>query len=134
MASDESTELENPLTIFDISLGYRRRVTQEEIDNLADFQFMLAVVNSKIDEAREIPQGMGFRLAIFPNRMRDDGVFVAQDLPIEPYEGVRSLGGNKCFPSVPQQGVRIGSQLPHAFAHELVRRWNLCASTSGDNQ
>ncbi len=50
----------------------------------------------------------------FPNPMRSDGVFVAQDRPIEPYPGnPRDLDGNPHLPAVPK-GWCLGSQVEHA--------------------
>jgi hypothetical protein len=116
--------MSSALTIYDVSIGARRAATQEDIDRLSDFVTGITFVNMKIDEKRGIAETFDFRLAVFPNRMRDDGVFVAQDLPIEPYSGVKTFDGRECYPSIPQRGVRIGHQLPCAFAHEIVRRWN----------
>jgi hypothetical protein len=64
------------------------------------------------------------KLKIFPNPMRDDGVFVAEDRPIEPYSGVHGANGEVLFQAVPQGRIRIMNQLPRDFAEELVRRWN----------
>lgn len=72
-----------------------------------------------------------FRLKVYLNPMRNDGVFVAEDRPIEPYSNgqggfIRSLDGSPRYPAIPN-GHSIGTQLPRDFAEELVRRWNAVA-------
>jgi len=64
-----------------------------------------------------------FRLRVYPNPVRDDGVFVAEDKPIEPYI-MPGPDGRLQFPAVPQTPFLIRSQLEPEFAAELVRRWN----------
>ena len=46
------------------------------------------------------------RLKVYPNPMRDDGVFVAEDRPIEPYPD------SSDYPAVPLEGFRLIHQLP----------------------
>jgi hypothetical protein len=64
------------------------------------------------------------RIKIYPNPMRDDGVFVAEDRPITEYAGAYDGNGNAWFPAVPQNGFCIMNQLSREVAEELVRRWN----------
>lgn len=63
----------------------------------------------------------GFRLKVYPNPMRDDGVFVAEDKPIEPYPPPN----DHSYPAIPKTDYALDMQLPHEFAKEIVRRWNL---------
>ena len=114
------------LKIYDASTDERRPATQEDIDRLQEFADTISFMNCKLNEERKPTQTMdlNFKLAVYPNRMRTDSVFVAEDRPIEPYANHHNLDGGLCYPSVPQKGYVIGSGLPHAFAYELVRRWN----------
>jgi hypothetical protein len=61
-----------------------------------------------------------FRLAIFPNPMRSDGVFLAEDKPIEPYPEPNA----HARPAVPLGAFSFPYQLPLALAEEVVKRWN----------
>jgi hypothetical protein len=61
-----------------------------------------------------------FKLAIYQNPMRDDGVFVAEDKPIEPYPPPN----DHQRPAIPTTRFQIPHQLPRDFAEEIVRRWN----------
>jgi hypothetical protein len=66
---------------------------------------------------------LSFKLKIYPNPMRDDGVFVAEDKEIEPYP-LPGAEGRPHYPAIPNTPYRFGQQLPRDFAEELVRRWN----------
>lgn len=110
--------------MFALWLGDWIDVTQEHADLWMKRDVALMHANAAIEDKREVTLDMNFKLAIFPNPMRDDGVFVAQDLPIEPYKGCYTLDGKPSYPTLPQRGYSIGHQLPHGFAAELVRRWN----------
>jgi hypothetical protein len=100
-------------------------LTQETFDEIIKFINTLSIMNQPTAQNREaVASALDFKLAVYPNPTRDDGVFVAEDRPIEPYEGVKTLDGKPCYPSTPRTGYSLGMQLPHAFAHELVRRWN----------
>jgi hypothetical protein len=66
-----------------------------------------------------------FKLAIFPNPMRDDGVFVAEDKPIEPYDRGQIPGQPPRRPTIPNTKYSLGMQLERRFAEEIVRRWNV---------
>ncbi len=71
------------------------------------------------------PSGpLDFRLKVYPNPMRDDGVFVAEDKEIAPYPGVSRVDGKPCYPAIPCTKYSLGSQLEPEFAKELVQRWN----------
>ncbi len=59
-------------------------------------------------------------LAIFPNPMRSDGVFIAEDVPIAPYEGVRNLEGKEVFPAVPQNARTFPCQVTREMAGRVV--------------
>src|SRR5690349_790039 len=99
-----------------------REVTQEVVDKWQSFFQALAIPPepSKHDYG-DMPN---IKLAVYPNRMRDDGVFVGEDKPIEPYASISGFDGRPVYPSVPQTPYMIRGQLPHDFAYELVRRWN----------
>ena len=115
------------IMFYDISTDSMESLTQEKFDEFMKFIGTVSQLNRKMEDVRQISQrDFSFKLAVYPNRMRSDGVFVAEDRPIEPYEGARDMAGNLCYPSTPQHGYKIGSQIPHAFAYELVRRWNIC--------
>ena len=78
------------------------------------------------------PDGpLDFRLKVYPNPMRDDGVFVAEDREIAPYPGISNVDGTLCYPSTPNTQYRMGRQLPRDFAEELVRRWNAFCEQRG---
>lgn len=115
-----------PLKIYDVSIGDHRDATQEDIDQLQEFVFKIQTRPEgqlKTDADVRV-EGFDFPLAVYPNRMRNDGVFVAEWKKIEPYSGVTDGDGNKIYPSMPDTPNRIGCQLPTKFAAELVRRWN----------
>lgn len=111
------------LTIFDYGIGVSRKCTQDDIDRMQEALLKFSTRSSfecnppKCDE-------MNFNLAIYPNRMRDDGVFVAEAKEIAPYSGLTNIDGTLAYPSLPDTPWRIGVQLPHQFAYEIVRRWN----------
>lgn len=67
---------------------------------------------------------LSFRLKVYPNSIRTDGVFVAEDREVAPYPGISDMDGKPIYPAIPQSGRRLGVQLDHAFGEELVRRWN----------
>lgn len=78
----------------------------------------------------------GVKWRTYPNPMRGDGVFVAEDKPVEPYPGVRRLDGSSIYPATPQTRHAIPFQLPHAEAEELVRMLNsaLCVKTEAQQR
>lgn len=103
-------------------------VDQKWVDEVCNWiqEIGLAAGAMQVHSARsDVPMGM--RLAIFPNRMRNDGCYVAEDKPIEAYPGVRRMDGSPAYPSTPKTAFCIPNQLPWAFAAEIVRRWNLVA-------
>ena len=110
------------LTILDISTDSKRPATQEDIDFMQNVLFKISM--------RPTPEVIGsspdftFKLAIYPNPMRSDGVFVSEEKEIEPYAEIRGLQGQLLFPAVPSTPYAIRGQLPFEFAYELVRRWN----------
>jgi hypothetical protein len=111
---------------FDISQNEWLTLSQSIADELYSFLHKISIINMKIENTRFASPKIdfNFRLKIYPNRMRDDGVFVAEDREIEPYEGIKDVQGRLCYPSIPQGGYALSRQLPHAFAQELVKRWN----------
>ena len=70
----------------------------------------------------------GIKWKIYPNPMREDGVFVAEDKPLEPYKEVRGFDGSRegyaIFPAIPNTKHSIGFQLPHSDAEELAELLN----------
>lgn len=70
------------------------------------------------------------RLKVFPNPMRSDGVFVAEDKPIEPYEGARGING-PLYPAVPD-GRRINAGVELDFAERIVCCVNYCAGRTNE--
>jgi len=78
--------------------------------------------DSSIEEGFELSL-VSKRLKTFPNSMRDDGVFVAEDKEMEPYEGITSLDGAQVFPAIPR-GLVFSRQMPQALADRLVACWN----------
>ena len=111
------------LTIFDYSLGHSRRATQDDIDHL-----QRAITAMALRVHPEVPSGAGqrfdFRLAIFRNPMRADGVFIAEEKEIDAYPGITTLDGAPCYPTIPDTPWAVRSQLAPEFAAEIVRRWN----------
>lgn len=75
----------------------------------------------------ETNDSLDFLLKVFPNPMRDDGVFVAEDKEIAPYPGISRMDGKPCYPTVPKTRYMLGYQLERGFAEELVKRWNALA-------
>lgn len=119
-----------PLMIYDITTDALRPATQADIDSLSAFvqRLMYAAALAPLDSLPAKP--MNFRLRVYPNRFRDDSVFVAEDMPLTPYANLRDLRGQPIYPSVPSNTTRyIGSGLDPIFAHELVRRWNAFVDT-----
>jgi hypothetical protein len=60
--------------------------------------------------------------------MRDDGVFVAEEKPIEAYPNSFGPNGEQLFPATPKTPWFLSSQINKDFAREIVRRWNLCTA------
>jgi hypothetical protein len=110
--------------MYDINTDERRPVTQEDVDRWQEIFHALGTAPRAEVPPEETGRCPDFRLAIYPNRMRDDGVFVAEERPIEPYKGISGSSGETLYPSVPDTPYSLRGQLPHAFAYELVRRWN----------
>lgn len=67
---------------------------------------------------------IGIRWRTYINPMRDDGLFVAEDKPLEPYPEITNMDGSPVFPAIPNTKYSIGFQLPHKEAKELVRLLN----------
>lgn len=60
----------------------------------------------------------------YPNPMRDDGLFVAEDKELLPYESVMGAWGKPLYPATPRKAFTLGYQLPHKMAEDLVQRLN----------
>lgn len=123
------------LTIFDIGMGGARPATQEDIDRMQEFIFaLISQPEGRLVTDRDINVGdekFDFLLAIYPNRARPDGVYVAELKEVKPYAGISNMDGSPCYPSLPDTKYRLGSQLPTNFAREIVRRWNIVSSRCG---
>jgi hypothetical protein len=117
-------------TIYDINLDDYRPVTQADIDKMEELIQKLMHEEMGRQSVENVPPpegGFNFRLACFRNKMRSDGLFVAEDIPIQPYADILDPKGGFIYPSTPRTPWHLRGQLPHAFAQELVRRWNLYA-------
>ena len=110
------------LMIYDIPTDRKRPATQNDIDQMQAIIFKMALRSRPLPTDTEA--NFTFKLAVYPNPMRSDGVFVAEDKEIEPYEGISGWNGESLYPATPSTPYGIGSQLPKDFACELVRRWN----------
>ena len=119
------------IKFYNINTDTYETLTQEKFDEFIRFVHTIGQLQRKIEDDRQVSVGFDFNLAVYTNPMRDDGVFVAEDRPIEAYDGIRNLDGSPCYPTRPQHGYAIGAQLPHAFAFELVRRWNAWSGGEG---
>ena len=112
------------ITIYDINIDAMRECTQEDVDQMLGILTAMSMARTAIIPLNG-PSDFSFVLAIFANPMRNDGVFVAENKPIEPYDAARGVSGGKLYPPTPKTPYKIGVQLDPAFAAELVRRWNL---------
>jgi hypothetical protein len=110
--------------IYDPATATTRKATQEDIDRMQEIITALLVQPLPRDPGDVPPDKMTFDLAIYPNRMRNDGVFVAERKPVNAYPGIRGLRGELLFPSIPHTPWHIPGQLVPIFAEEIVRRWN----------
>lgn len=111
------------LTIYDISLDEHRPATQEDIDQLQ--KIVSSLYTARNAEAQlPLNKNFDFKLAVYTNPHRIDGVFVAENKPIEPYKNITGIRGEALYPAVPKTQYYLGNQVEYYFAHELVRRWN----------
>ena len=113
------------LTIFDFGTGDNRPATQEDVDLLQKIVFSMSKANAPLPVLDGAVRDFSFKLAIYPNPMRPDGVFVSEEKPIEPYGGLRGLDGKLLYPSTPATENKIMCQIEPRFAAEIVLRWNL---------
>lgn len=74
----------------------------------------LAEIKARIEKAPAGPW------RAYPNPMRSDGLFVAQDKPIEPYEGTKDIYGNPQYPAVPRDAWGLGMQVEHGAANFIA--------------
>jgi hypothetical protein len=114
------------LTMYDSTLDAYRAVTQEDVRKWEEFVAALADAPLALADAPPVPQGapFQFRLACFPNKLRSGELFVAEDLPIQPYANILDPQGRFVYPSIPRTPWHLRNSLSRTFAQELVRRWN----------
>jgi len=80
---------------------------------MSDISKRLAELKALCDAAALGP------LKVYPNPMRNDGVFVAQDKPNKPYES-RGMDGEPRYPAVPEAAWGIGVQIEPDKARYIV--------------
>jgi hypothetical protein len=112
------------LRIYDVTIDEYRPATQDDIDRMQTIIQALMIQPLPHDPGDTPAERLTFDLAIYPNRMRSDGVFVAERKTITAYPNARGLRGEPLYPSVPDTQWHLGTQLPLVFAEEIVRRWN----------
>lgn len=111
------------LQVYDPSTDEMREVTQADIDH------MVTIIQKvmRLPEY-EVPSGIDptfkFKLAVYPNRMRDGYAFIAEPKEIKPYPGVKTAEGNPVYPRMPDGPNCLPMNIPRNFAEEIVRRWN----------
>ncbi len=76
------------------------------------------------EEIFQFLKGKGGPWKTYVNPMRSDGLFVAEDKPIKPYESVTGYGGRPLYPPTPLDAYTLGYALPHKVAEDLVERLN----------
>lgn len=67
----------------------------------------------------------GVKWRAFANPMRRGSYFVAEDIPIKPYDGVCGLGFTPIYPTVPATRHCVEGSMPREVADALVERLNL---------
>lgn len=81
-----------------------------------------------IDEIESLAKQLwckGIRWRTYVNKMRNDGLFVAEDKPIDPYEAyVRGWISSPKYPATPNTEHALSHQLPHEDAERLVEILN----------
>ena len=108
---------------YDVYTDETKPITQEVVNKL----FQLVRLKSARptwpgqDESRPLPG----KLKVYPNTFRFGYSFVMEDKEIKPYPDVTDLDGKPVYPQVPLDANGFNSDFPDAWAHELVRRWNL---------
>lgn len=112
-----------PLTVFDYGLGENREATQGDIDTMQAFIAAAQRKARPIKPPRIDRVVFDFKLAVYPNPMRNDGMFVAELKNIQPYPGYPDE--DRHYPATPETPWKIGCQITPLFAFEIVRRWNL---------
>jgi hypothetical protein len=65
----------------------------------------------------------GIKWATYINPMRSDGVFIAEDKPIEPYPDIK-IRGEPYYPAIPKTVHSLGFQLSIDIANRLVALLN----------
>ena len=72
---------------------------------------------------RELWERAGIKpLRVYPNPTRSDGVFVAEDMPLEPTG--HGLDGSPHYPAVPRKAWGFGMQMEHDKAEAIVAALN----------
>lgn len=61
---------------------------------------------------------------IYPNPIRNDGVFIGQEKPLEPYPNAKDMFGKAIYPAVPFRGYCFPFQVPQAVAKVILQRLN----------
>jgi len=108
---------------YDIQTDSTVPVTQEDWDQLYNLIFEMKKAQSELTIPDETSSpAFKFQLAVFPNPMNLNSVFIAEAKAIEPYGKLR-FGGEDLFPPVPKTPWVL-SRVEQSFALEIVRRWN----------
>ena len=108
-------------------VGGRLGNWKREIVPLIAEQPVAEVIHTAYWPHERLDATLDFLLKVFPNPMRNDGVFVAEDKEIAPYPGISNMDGKPCYPAIPRTRYQLGYQLERGFAEELVKRWNALA-------
>lgn len=118
---------ENTPKIYEASTDSYRPATQEDIDKLIDIRdsagnwFMEQLSYTKYTDLKYL------RMAIYPNPMRQDCVFVCEDKPISPYRHCQDVNGNPSYPSTPQGAMGFPAGIKPDLAKRVVVAVNACA-------
>jgi len=122
------------LQMYDIQTDTMKEVTQKDLDQILDG--LAAMARQREGHKEPMPPNPDFaavKLATYINPHRSDGLFVAEDKPIEAYDGIKSWDGRALYPAVPRTAFCLGSQVEPSFAREIVRRWNIVGEAEANN-
>lgn len=78
-----------------------------------------------IDEIRHMLYVEGIKWKAYPNPMKHDSFFIAEDKEIEPYPDVKDLQGNLSYPATPKTEHCLGYGLRKILADKIVNYLNL---------
>lgn len=67
--------------------------------------------------------GVSGPFRLYPNPMRDDGMFVGQDKELKPYPNVRSMSG-PLYPATPIGAKMYPGQVPHDIGIKAIEMMN----------